>query len=326
VLAALVACAAVPASAAAALPDLVSDPAERPRLAVDATGGRLLLRFDSFVHNVGPGPLEVLGTAPASGAMGSVEQVVDGTPQAMPGASMVFEHALVSNEDGHDHWHLQAAARYSLHHLEGAGAPLAAAKVGFCLVDSLRVDPDGGDASFTGCGSALSSSVRMGVSAGWRDLYASTPAFQWVDVSATPPGTYLLRSEIDPDGVVDEVDERNPGADVTVRIPGYTGRARSATRTVELAADPVHPASGTLRPPRYRIETAPRHGTIDRAVGEWFSDPWSATPQRTRAHRSPTSWSTRRARATATSPPRRRARRSFSEAATPSRSRARRRS
>src|SRR3954451_23821340 len=58
--------AALPAAARAdaptlLLPDLVADPPERPLLGTYAAGGgtRLVLRFDGFVHNTGPGPLDV---------------------------------------------------------------------------------------------------------------------------------------------------------------------------------------------------------------------------------------------------------------------------
>src|SRR6266566_654472 len=41
------------------LPNLVADPPSRAYLSSEM--GRLLLRFDGYVHNIGPGPLEVTG-------------------------------------------------------------------------------------------------------------------------------------------------------------------------------------------------------------------------------------------------------------------------
>jgi hypothetical protein len=115
----------------------------------------------------------------------------------------------------------------------------------------------------------------MGVSGGYRDLYSSNLAFQWVDVSDVQPGTYLLRSEVDPDDIVDETDESNGFADLPVRIHGYRAKARSVPLgpvTVGLDADRVEPMSGTMAAPRYRIKTPPQHGTLDLSTGTWSTN------------------------------------------------------
>jgi hypothetical protein len=87
------------------------------------------------------------------------------------------------------------------------------------------------------------------------------------------PGTYLLRSEVDPENVVAESDESNPPSTVPVRIPGHVARPVAAPRTVELRADRVEPMRDTLGPPEYKILGAPKHGIVDRAIGRWSSDP-----------------------------------------------------
>jgi len=45
----------------------------------------------------------------------------------------------------------------------------------------------------------------MGVSVKWADIYPSTIAYQWIDVTEVPDGTYRLKGE-DPD-------RRPPGQD-----------------------------------------------------------------------------------------------------------------
>lgn len=271
------------ANAAAALPDLVSDPPANAQLSVyadDGGGQRLLLRFDSYVHNAGPGPLEVrFGVSgpggPADTVTSAPEQLVDGVWEPMTSAAeLVFESGRLDNEDGHDHWHLQRVARYALA-LPGAGGGLVASeKVGFCLLDSLPVEASGRPHYVAECRRAPgASSVTMGVSAGWRDLYTRNLAHQWVDVSDVAPGTYDLRAEIDPENVIAETDEANPASARAVVVPGYVARPRSGASAVVLAGAAVAPASGALAPPRYRIERAPAHGTVDRPVGEWFDDP-----------------------------------------------------
>jgi hypothetical protein len=284
VAAGLVALAAGAAPVAAALPDLVSDAPTAPRLGTYTVGGesRLLLRFNSFVHNrEGAGPLDVRASIAPGGPNGTVtslEQWYDGAGHAMPGAELVFDDEALGNEDGHDHFHLQRASEYSLRTPQGdLVAP--AAKVGFCLLDSLRVgsapDPDEPFSSF--CLPDERSEVRMGVSPGWRDLYSWNLAHQWVDVSNVVPGTYALHSVVDPDDVVDESAEDNPiSPALGVRVPGHVARERRSAdgaASVVLATTEHQPLTGTLAAPRFRIEAPPAHGSVDRPVGAWFTDP-----------------------------------------------------
>lgn len=44
----------------------------------------------------------------------------------------------------------------------------------------------------------LAAVVRMGVSVKLADIYPSTIAYQWIDVTEVPDGTYRLKGE-DPD-------------------------------------------------------------------------------------------------------------------------------
>jgi len=258
------ACLAVPAGAAAALPDLLSDPAEDAYTSEHVIDGRarMLLRFDSFIRNAAhAGPAHVVADERSTGAavMARVRQRVDGVDQPMPGAEVVYEAALSTTADGHDHWHLQRAARYAL--TTQGGAPVApAAKVGFCLLNSERVDTTAPFTSLGSCGDLGSASVSMGLSPGWRDLYSANLDFQWVDVSSVAPGTYLLSSQVDPDDVLAESVELNEPATVPVRIPGHVARSVAGPRTVEPRTDRVEPMTGELARPRFRIVEAPRHG------------------------------------------------------------------
>lgn len=275
----LVACVALPASTAhAALPNLVSDPAQSPQLGVSvfstAPQERLLLRFDSYVHNEGPGVLHIRGSSPLSGSMQDVFQVVDGTPVALPGADVVYEASSPTNADSHNHWHFQNAARYALVTTGGAPAAPDAPKVGFCLLDSEAV-PGGPSPAPDDCGTSSSTQVDMGVSPGWRDQYRRSLMFQWVDVSEVQPGDYLLRSEVDPDDLIDETDEINPGADLPVRVPGYRPKARSVAAgpvTLALDADRVEPITGTMGAPSFKVVDPPDHGTLDVATNTWTTD------------------------------------------------------
>ena len=123
-------------------------------------------------------------------------------------------------EDGHDHWHIQHAARYSLWSADRAAMVAPAMKVGFCLIDSQHVDSHGPGSrvytlaanDFCAQGDPQVPSLVEGISAGWRDVYVRSLAFQWVDVSDVQPGTYWLRAEVDPDNWARESSESNAPA------------------------------------------------------------------------------------------------------------------
>jgi hypothetical protein len=189
---------------------------------------------------------------------------------------------LFETDDSHNHWHLKNIARYSLWNLEGTAEVAPAQKVGFCLVDLQRREATGPSSAryteagnnFCAQGETTASSLTMGVSAGWRDVYARSLAFQWIDVSDVAPGTYRLRSEIDPEGRIRETNELNPaalGAGAAV-VPGYRAAnvgvpAAKGPRRVQLAATNV---GGLTRAPQFKIVTPPQHGSVDRPVGQWF--------------------------------------------------------
>lgn len=270
------------AESTAVLPDLVADPVTNPVAVTysDTLGERWLLRFDGYVHNQGQGALELRASGPVGGEMSDVRQRVydsDGgfaDLVSTPPPRVLFEPA-----DRHDHWHLRAAARYSLWDSARTAEVAPSEKVGFCLLDFERVDPwahaGAAYSSFCEQHNPGASEVTMGVSAGWRDTYRRSLAFQWVNISEVMPGRYSLRAEVDPDGVILESDEDNPPAFVDVDVPGYVARSfgvqvgQLLPSVIELRADRFG-APGTRQ---YRIDELPKHGTlVNRQRGVWFSD------------------------------------------------------
>jgi Lysyl oxidase/S-layer homology domain len=85
------------------------------------------------------------------------------------------------------------------------------AKVGFCVIDSDRYF--GSAPSFyrgSGCSTDPSvTSNRMGISVGWGDLYSWDLAWQWVDITDMPSGTFILRGMVDPNSSFLEANEGN---------------------------------------------------------------------------------------------------------------------
>lgn len=288
-MAAAVAC-AQPASAQVTerLPDLVADAPDNVRslqTVAQPDGNHLLLRFNGYVHNAGVGAFEMRGSDRLDAEMTTVTQRVyrsDGSffDDASRDPRIIFEP-----EDGHDHWHLKNAARYSLWNQAQTAEVAPAMKVGFCLIDSQRRETNGpssavydtGDNNFCGQGQPTLASLFEGVSAGWRDLYDWTLAFQWVDVSDTQPGNYYLRAEIDPDDVVRESNEVNAATfrSSTSQIPGYAANPVAAG-TVTPGGPTTIPLSTTsfgsgLGTRTFRIIEPPRHGWVSPAPGPTFT-------------------------------------------------------
>ena len=278
-------------TAAAALPDLVSDPpgfsyAER------YDDGRLLLRFNGYVTNApGVGPLEIRASDPdrPRGTMRRVEQWANVTAPGAGGARVspprgVAPTVVFENNDDHNHYHLKNAAEYSLWAGDPASDPAAArvslaqkTEAGFCIEDT---DPSGGDYNINTHNFCWQdedrrgqSTLVMGISSGFRDVYPSTLSFQWVDISRVAPGEYFLASRTDPDNVLAEVREDNNGyATRRATVPGHVAQPVSVPQTGSAArVDLRSVAYGDAGPRRFRIISGPSHGTLDRAVGEDFT-------------------------------------------------------
>src|SRR5262249_18015894 len=141
------------ASGATLLPNLVADPPDGTTLATDSSTGtpRLLLRFNGYIHNLGPGAVDFRGSREKPAVSKATEEEVprakekqESLPQkteeeaAVP-AMKTFQRLFTTNvgeeetnierahvdepsageliyvsADGHHHWHLQRAAKYSL--------------------------------------------------------------------------------------------------------------------------------------------------------------------------------------------------------------------
>jgi hypothetical protein len=277
------------------LPDLTADAPESPQPPrVERLGdGRdhLLVRFDGFVHNRGSGPLEIHGSQPVNGAMTDTWQRIYRADSSYRDDRSRRPPLRYEGADGHRHWHLMGAARYSLWDEAGAAEAAPAAKVGFCLLDSERVETFGpagkvytrSAIDYCGQGKPAVGHVYEGISAGWRDWYPADFPFQWVDVSDVAPGRYRLAAQMDPDNFVIESNEANNGPTLTgsiITVPGYVATPRASSgagaQTIALGAQ----AYGGPGPAVFQIASAPAHGTLNVAPGASFASPQVVyTPQ-----------------------------------------------
>jgi hypothetical protein len=243
-----------------------------------------VLPVEGYIHNRGAGPLEVRGVGPVGGRMSVTAQRIYQSDRSFVDDPTRNVRMVWEPQDGHDHWHVQHAARYSLWNADRTAMAAPAMKVGFCLIDSQHVDSHGpGSRAYTIAGNDYCAqgnpqvpSLVEGISAGWRDVYTRDLAFQWVDVSDVQPGTYWLRGEVDPDGWTRESNESNAPAYAAKAstIPGYAalpvnaGIVSTTTPTqIRLATKAFGSNLGSAQ---FRIITPPRHGRLSRAAGVPF--------------------------------------------------------
>jgi hypothetical protein len=257
----------------ALLPDLKSEfrkPEDSP-LDLAVVPGRTVLRFNGILRNAGTGPLELVGgrADPSQPELGVIQRIRG------PRNVLVREHPVASSiyfatDDGHKHFHLRSAARYSLY-TPGRREVAASAKVGFCLWDTYK-DGSKGPPRFRTCGTdPLALSQQMGISPTWGDLYSVTTMLQWIDVTDLPPGPYRLRADADPEGVIEESNERNNTAWAKVFINGLTASnalipAPGQQQTIRLDAEAVNQPGGLpenrVAVRTYEIVAPPANGTV----------------------------------------------------------------
>jgi hypothetical protein len=265
------------AMAGPVLPDLRPDPPER--VMIQANGGRLLVRFDGFVTNVGAGPLDINGN-PSAGQM--YQRV--GAPGSLQNDHLVT--VKYETNDSHNHWHLMQIMRYSLWNQSRTAQVAPGSKVGFCLNDSQTAPPPvtttadrlynidytifPANQSFCGWGQTTLTSLEMGVSAGWRDVYNRDLAFQWVDASNVAPGTYAVAAEADPNDMIRESDETNNSPAFAAQpavISGFVATPATPPTIPGGTASPVTLGSTTVGTPSgprgFRITSGPSHGTLN---------------------------------------------------------------
>jgi hypothetical protein len=273
------------------LPDLVADQPTNPLAptVMQLADGQLhlLLKFNGSIHNAGAGPLEIRGSSPSNGMMTVTGQRIYQQLSPPMFRDDTSRHPILhyENTDGHDHWHLMNAARFSLWNEAGTTQVAPAAKVGFCLEDGEAADsfavaspPPYLATTIQRCkeGQPETTSVYEGISSGWRDVYGSNVYFQWIDISNVTPALYRLGAQMDPDNFVQESNEGNNGptlATSTVAVPGYVASPVSAAVTGAQSITLAAQQYGSPGARRFKIVSRPSHGSLNVAAGAAFSGP-----------------------------------------------------
>lgn len=198
-------------------------------------GGQL--RFDTLIRNYGAHAFEVVGTPDERNQKLVAQRCVGwADPAVVNGSRVCLRHEpigeLVWHRD-HNHLHVDGLARYRLYEDTG-GSPgellKESPKVGFCLIDSYplrrhefpadvhpladplledRYDLHRSQAEqwYVECRFLYGTGVpwpglRMGISAGWQDLYNAPVPGQQFHIAGLPDGTYWIQTLVNASPVV----------------------------------------------------------------------------------------------------------------------------
>ena len=296
------------------LPDLVSCPTEQSSAEiVSAPDGAELyaLRFAGYVTNLGAGPLDLKGNPQLADDADPTSHEVRQRALTGEGEWVNLSNKppiIFQRDDGHNHFHVMGIVEYSLWDASGTVEVSPGLKVGFCVSDMRKrsdLHPNPGPQRYEWTHGDLShfcetnqpdaTTLHMGISEGWQEVYAWNTTFQWVDVSDVRPGYYRLGHRADPENVIVESDETNNGLKLSHSwhvVPGYVAKPATvrvdpgATVRFKLSADEYFD-DGSLKDEStraHRIVTQPSHGrldvndtitvTIDGANHQAFTDEW----------------------------------------------------
>lgn len=192
----------VDAAVTAKLPDLAVVAPFDVRLET-SSAGRRLLRFSTVVVNIGAGPFQLYGYDNVDG-IASRGDTLHVRQQILQSDGTYRERNTTATmkwaADGHNHWHILDVQWFKLQNLQGTTL-LKTAKTGFCFLDSYpygSTKPSRYNSVNSVCQSAPNHRVPMGMSVRWGDIYRSTIAFQWIDITGLASGDYYIRIYADP--------------------------------------------------------------------------------------------------------------------------------
>ncbi|HEY3956640.1 MAG TPA: lysyl oxidase family protein [Streptosporangiaceae bacterium] len=219
-----------------ALPDLVPLPAWKITVSHPSHQTHDYLNFAATVWVGGNSPLDVEGFRSHSSPVMPAYQYfwrnghVIGRARA---GTMGFD-----SKKGHDHWHFEQFARYTLLNKTKSVA-VTSHKAGFCIAPSDEVDlllphavwspPQVGLQGECGSPTALWVAEEMPV--GWGDTYIQSIAGQSFDITHVPNGTYYVEVTANPERVLYETSTRNDVSLRKVILGGTPGH-----RTVKVPA------------------------------------------------------------------------------------------
>jgi hypothetical protein len=209
-------------------PDLVALPAWGITIDHQRKGNRDFLDFGATVWDKGPSPMVVEGfRRPGEPIMDGWEYFyANGVPVGRAPAGDLMYDA----RPGHQHWHFEQFARYSL--LDGDQSQIVRSeKEGFCLAPTDAIDMTAPGAEWnpysiglgTACGSRSSIWTREVLPTGWGDTYFQGLPGQSFDITDLPNGTYFIEVDANPDGLLIEGNASNNTELRRIKLRGKPG-------------------------------------------------------------------------------------------------------
>ncbi len=195
-------------------PDLVALPAWGITIDHLRKSQKDFLDFGATVWDKGPSPMVVEGfRRPGEAVMDGWEYFYsNGVPVGRaPAGDMIYDA-----RPGHQHWHFEQFARYSLLGADQTQVVLSE-KTGFCLAPTDVIDLTAPGAEWnpysiglgTACGSEGAIWTREVLPAGWGDTYFQGLPGQSFDITDLPNGTYYISVQANPDGLLIEGNATN---------------------------------------------------------------------------------------------------------------------
>jgi len=222
--------------------------------------GRRLMRFTTIMLNLGKGRFEVRGfrSNTSEPTMKINQRIFDdaGGSAYIPTAS----RARYSG-DGHDHWHVQDIMSYELWNVAAPTTVRRGAKHGFCYFDTTPWSlglPNAAKAPYyrqDWCGTRNALTNRTGMSVGWGDRYPANFAFQWIDITGLPGGTYMLRATVDQQNWYRELNNNDNCVWARITIGGSGSAVTVNARGSDCGPASVRPVTSfpggvSMNPPR----------------------------------------------------------------------------
>lgn len=209
-------------------PDLVALPAWGITIDHQRKGNRDFLDFGATVWDRGPSPMVVEGfRRPGEAIMDGWEYFyANGEPVGRaPAGDLVYDA-----RPGHQHWHFEQFARYSLLDADQTRI-VRSEKTGFCLAPTDAIDMTAPGAEWnpysiglsTACGSRGSIWTREVLPTGWGDTYFQGLPGQSFDITDLPDGTYFIAVEANPDGLLIEGSTSNNVELRKIKLRGTRG-------------------------------------------------------------------------------------------------------
>lgn len=205
------------------LPDLTMAPITYVDGAFAGEDAHPTLRVGGTIENRGVGDfiLNARRSWPVSDDWVVYQQVQEeggGFTEQATGAGLVW------GTDQHEHWHVAAVEIHRLERIDTGEVLAEIQKQGYCFFDVDTVKPllpntpEKAVYLEKACEGRISTSLTVGLSIGWADIYPYDMYQQHIDLSNIPDGTYRLREIADPYGWFEESDETNNETWVDVKI------------------------------------------------------------------------------------------------------------